>query len=172
MQLDRQQPSGDFAARALETSENARARSLLEQLAETQSEIRRGVDPGLLAREDQLRQQLSAKGAYQVKILNSPRNADEVAEVDIEIRKLNTEYDFVQAQIRSQSPGYSRIIQPLTVTVKEIQASLKEDPGSMLLEYMLGDDRSYVWLVTPTSILARELPGRQRLEQEHLQARG
>lgn len=164
MQLDRQQPSGNFAARAIETSENARARSLLEQLAETQSEIRRGVDPALLAREEQLRQQLSAKGAYQVKILNSARNADEAAEVDLEIRKLNTEYDFTQAQIRSQSPGYSRIIQPLTVTVKEIQASLKEDPGSMLLEYMLGDDRSYVWLVTSTSILARELPGRQRLE--------
>lgn len=164
MQLDREQPGGGFAELALAASEQARARSLLEQLAETQSEIRRGVDPLLLAREQQLRQQLSAKAAYEVRSLNGPEQADLLPEVEREIRNLNSEYDFVQAQIRAQSPAYARITQPVTVTLKEIQESLKDDQSTVLVEYMLGDDRSYVWLVTPTKLFSYQLPGRQTLE--------
>jgi hypothetical protein len=46
---------------ALQTSERARARSLLDMLAETQADIRQGVDSALLERERLVRQQLSTK---------------------------------------------------------------------------------------------------------------
>jgi tetratricopeptide (TPR) repeat protein len=164
MQLDRQQPQRGFAALALEASERARARSLLELLAETQSEIRRGVDPALVGRERQLRQQLSAKAAYQLKTLNTTRPNAETADIELEIRNLVAEYDFVQAQIRAQSPAYARLIQPSTVGLTQIQATLKGDKNTLLVEYMLGDERSYVWLVTPTTLIARELAGRSTLE--------
>ena len=164
MQLDRQRPNSGFAGLALETSERAKARSLLEMLTETQTDIRRGVDSALLAKEYQLRQQLSAKAAYQIKTLNSPQSQSEVNEVELEIRNLNREYDFVEAQIKAESPFYAQLIQPSSLTLKQLQASLRDDSGTVLLEYMLGDERSYVWLVTATGLVARELPGRQKLE--------
>jgi len=164
MQLDRQQPERGFAALALEASERARARSLLELLAETQSEIRRGVDLALVGRERQLRQQLSAKAAYQLRTLNTTRPNTETADIELEIRNLVAEYDFVQAQIKAQSPAYARLIQPATVSVTQIQTTLREDKNTLLVEYMLGDERSYVWLITPTTLIARELPGRRALE--------
>lgn len=165
MQLHRQQPERGFAALALESSERARARSLLEMLSETKSEIRRGVDPALLTREQQLRQQLSAKAAYQIEVLNSANPAaGEVSRIEYEIRQLDGDYDFVQAQIRGHSIAYARLTQPSPLTLARIQAALKEDAGTVLLEYMLGDERSYVWLVTPDALLAEELPGRQTLE--------
>ena len=52
-----------LAAAALEASERARARSLLETLGEARANIRQGVDPALLERERHLPQQLSAKAA-------------------------------------------------------------------------------------------------------------
>lgn len=164
MRLHERRPDAGFAARALQGSERARARTLLEMLVEAKSEIQRDVDPVLLARERQLRQQLSAKAAYQIQVLNSARPAAEVAEVELELRQLNGEYDLVQAQIRAHSPAYASLTKPSPLTPERIQATLGEDEGTVLLEYMLGDERSYVWAVAPGSLTARELPGRHELE--------
>ena len=164
MQLDRRLPGGDFRKRAFEASERARARSLLELLGETNAEIRRGVAPELLARELTLRQQLSAKAAYQIKAVDAHLSESKIAELELEIRTLNSEYDFVQAQIKAISPGYANLMQPSAHSLNDVQAILKEDPGTVLLEYMLGDERSYVWKVTPTGLVSEELPGRRTLE--------
>lgn len=164
MQMHRQTPDRGFAARALQTSERARARTLLEMLNETHSEISRDVDPTLLAREQQLRHRLGAKAAYQIEALNAGRPESEIAELESEIRRVNSEYDFVQAQIKDQSPAYAQLTRPSILTLPEIQAALKEDEGTVLLEYLIGDERSYLWLVTPDKLITRELPGRQSLE--------
>lgn len=164
MRLHERRPDAGFAALALQVSERARARTLLEMLVEAKSEIQRGVDPALLARERQLRQQLSAKATYQIQVLNSARPSPAVAEVELELRRLNADYDLVQAQIRANSPAYASLTEPSPLSPERIQAALKEDDGTVLLEYMLGDERSYVWAVTPGALVARELPGRRELE--------
>jgi CHAT domain-containing protein/tetratricopeptide (TPR) repeat protein len=164
MQLHKQQPDDGFAARALQASERARARSLLELLTETKGGLRSATDPSLVRQERTLRQQLSAKAAYLTKVLNESHTETEVAEIEREIRRLTGEYDFVEAQIKVQSPAYARLTQPPILTVSEIQATLNEDEGTVLLEYMLGDERSYLWLVTPDKLIAQELPGRASLE--------
>lgn len=164
MQLHQQMPDRGFAALALQASERARVRTLLELLAETRSEIRRGVNPALLAQEQHLREQLSAKAAYQIRALNAGRPEAEVAQLELELRRLNSEYDFVQAQIKAQSPAYAHLTRPPILTLPEIQAALKEDEGTVLLEYLIGDERSYAWLVSSDSLIARQLPGRRELE--------
>jgi len=55
MRLDKQRRSVGFAAAALQASEKARARSLLELLAEARAEIRRDIDPALIERERNIR---------------------------------------------------------------------------------------------------------------------
>jgi CHAT domain-containing protein len=164
LQLHQQTPDGGFAARALEASERARARSLLELLNETKSQIRRGVSLELVTRERQLRQQLSAKAAYQIQALNAARPEAEISELELELRHLNSEYDFVQAQIKAQSPADAQLNRPSTASLAEIQAALKVDEGTVLLEYLLGDERSYLWLVSADGLIVRELPGRRVLE--------
>ncbi|MET0621844.1 MAG: CHAT domain-containing protein [Pyrinomonadaceae bacterium] len=164
MQMHRLTPDRGFATSALQTSERARARTLLEMLNETQSEIGRDVDPALLAQEQRLRHQMGAKAAYQIQALNAGRPEPEIAELESEIRRLNSEYDFVRAQIKARSPAYAQLTRPSILTLPEIQAALKEDEGTVLLEYLIGDERSYLWLVTADQLITRELPGRPALE--------
>ncbi|HZI55134.1 MAG TPA: CHAT domain-containing protein [Verrucomicrobiae bacterium] len=45
-----------------------------------------------------------------------------------------------------------------TVTLKQVQAQLGND-GTILLEYALGDEKSYLWVVDKEKIVAHELPG-------------
>lgn len=51
------------------------------------------------------------------------------------------------------------------MTLREIQRQVVE-PGSLLLEYYLGRERSFLWAVTPGTIESFELPPREVLETE------
>ena len=61
MRLHADRPAEGFGAAALSASERARARSLLELLSESGTEILQGVDAGLLDQERELELRLSAK---------------------------------------------------------------------------------------------------------------
>ena len=67
-------------------------------------------------------------------------------------------------KIRATSPAYAALTQPQPLTAKEVQTQLL-DPGTLLLEYSLGEERSYVFAVTPDSLNAFELPKRELLEK-------
>jgi CHAT domain-containing protein/Tfp pilus assembly protein PilF len=163
MQMHKQNPAAAFDAVALAVSERARARSLLELLKESRADIRQGIDSSLLERERSLQQRLNARAAAQVRLLNrkhTPEQADSAAK---EIAAITTEYEEVQAQIRARSPRYAALTQPQPLGLTEIQQqALDED--TLLLEYALGEKRSYLWLVSQRSIDSYELPPRAEIE--------
>jgi CHAT domain-containing protein/Tfp pilus assembly protein PilF len=163
MQMQKQNPAAAVDAVALAVSERARARSLLELLKESRADIRQGVDSSLLERERSLQQRLNARAAAQVSLLNrkhTPEQADAAAK---EIAALTDEYEEIQAQIRARSPRYAALTQPQPLSLTEIQQqALDED--TLLLEYALGEKRSYLWLVSQRSIDSYELPPRAELE--------
>src|SRR4026209_1892443 len=86
----------------------------------------------------------------------------ELATLQREISALENEYQQVQAAIRKSSPQYSALTQPQPLDLKGIQQQL--DPNTMLLEYSLGAERSYVWVVTPDSLKTYALPKREEVE--------
>jgi CHAT domain-containing protein len=163
MQMHKQNQAAAFDAVALEVSERARARSLLELLKESRADIRQGVEISLLERERSLQQRLNAKAAAQVSLLNrkhTPEQADAAAK---EIAAITAEYEEIQARIRTRSPRYAALTQPQPLGLAEIQQhALDED--TLLLEYALGEKRSYLWLVSQRSIDSYELLPRAEVE--------
>src|SRR6266540_3065869 len=163
MQMRKQNPDAAFDAAAIAVSERARARSLLELLTEARADIRQGVDGSLLERERSLQQRLNARAAAQARLLNrkhTPEQADAAAK---EIAAITAEYEEAQAQIRARSPRYAALTQPQPLSLTEIQQqALDED--TLLLEYALGEKRSYLWLVSQRSIDSYELPPRAEVE--------
>jgi CHAT domain-containing protein len=163
MGLHQRQPGEGIDAAALQAGERARARSLLELLAEANVDIRQGVDPQLLARERALRQQLSAKAAAQTALLNGKHTEAQAAAAAKEIAATTAQLQEVEAQIRANSPSYAALTQPQPLSLAEVQQQvLNED--TLLLEYALGRERSYLWAVTPTSIASHQLPPRAEIE--------
>ncbi len=163
MRLHRQQPTAGYDGKALQASERGRARSLLEMLAEANADIRQGVDATLLARERTLQQQLNARAQQQAQLPNGPRTQAQASAIAKEIDALTTEFQQVEAQIRQTSPRYAALTQPQPLSLSELQAQVL-DADTLLLEYSLGAERSYLWAVTPTSIASYELPKRAEIE--------
>jgi CHAT domain-containing protein/Tfp pilus assembly protein PilF len=159
MRLHTRQPDGGFAAAALVANEQGRARSLLELLGESHDEIRRGVDPALLARERELQSQISAKAELQTRLLSRKQTDGETAVLEKELRELAVELEQSQSRIRAASPQYAALMHPAPLDLREIQTKVLDD-DTVLLEFALGDERSYLWAVTPASIDVFELPSR------------
>ncbi|MDX6383339.1 MAG: hypothetical protein QOK48_912 [Blastocatellia bacterium] len=162
MRMHHANPSDGNDATALRISEQAHARSLSEMLSESSANIRQGVDAALLERERLLSQQLNAKAQRLIQALG--QNAkDRVALLNKEISELEDQDQQAQAAIRKSSPAYAALTQPQPLGLKEIQTQL--DQGTILLEYSLGEERSYVWAVTQNSLKTYELPKREQIEK-------
>jgi len=149
-------------AEALQASERGRARSLLEHLSEARIDIRQGVDAALIEKERDLRRVLNAKAQREMALKARKGSSEELATLQREISVLEDEYQQVQAAIRKSSPQYSALTQPQPLDLKGIQRQL--DPNTVLLEYSLGEQRSYAWAVTPDSLKTYELPKREAIE--------
>jgi CHAT domain-containing protein/Tfp pilus assembly protein PilF len=159
MRLHAQQPDGGFAAAALVASERGRARSLLEMLGEARAEVRRGVDPALLARERELQSGISAKAELQTRLLSRKQPAAESAALEEELNALAMELEQAQSRIRAASPQYAALMHPAPLDLSEIQTKVV-DGDTVLIEYALGSDRSFLWAVTRDSVKVFELPSR------------
>jgi CHAT domain-containing protein len=162
MQLFKQTGDEMHRAAALAASERARARNLLDLLQDANANVRPGVDLALAKRERELQAQLTAtsESLFRQRSLNHNEDA---AAVEQRLNELTREYDRLQAQIRTGRPGYADLKQPQPLALPEIQKLL--DPDSLLLEYSLGEQRSYVWAVTDRSVTSYELPGRAVIEK-------
>lgn len=156
-------PTKGYDAAALEVSERARARSLLETLSESGIDIRQGVDPALLGRERELAQLLNSKAARLVSLLGQRNSQAQAAALKKEVDALEAEHQQVLGDIRRRSPHYAAITQPQPLRLREIQQLLDSD--TLLLEYSLGSERSYLWAVTQNSLRSFQLPGRAHVEQ-------
>jgi CHAT domain-containing protein/tetratricopeptide (TPR) repeat protein len=161
MHLHHLHPKQGYDVQAFETSERARARSLLDLLSEAKAGLRQGVDPALLERERVLTAQLHAKTERQIQLL--AKQDTQAAAVEQEIRTLTTRYQEAEAKILTASPRYAAFAQPQPLTLAEFQRNYL-DSGTLLLEYAPGDARSFVWAVTRSSFHAFELPKRSVLE--------
>jgi CHAT domain-containing protein/tetratricopeptide (TPR) repeat protein len=158
----RAEPKKGFDALALQVSENARARSLLESLGESQTDIRARAAPELLTRERILRQSVNAKESQRQEAVRQ-KNAARAAEYEKEISEMIRQYRETQAEIRRQSPQFAVLIQPEALSLTEIQTNVLDD-DTVLLEYFLGEDKSYLFFATRRSLEVFDLPAKSEIE--------
>jgi len=159
MRQHQAEPSKGFDAIAVEVSERQRARSLLDLLTEARADVSQGVDAALLERERTLGKQLSDK-AQQLAQAAKPEQAVTLKQ---EISQLENDLERAQVAIRKANPRYAALTQPQPLKLKEIQAQL--DADTLLLEYSLGEDHSYLWAITKDSLTSYELPKGELIEK-------
>jgi CHAT domain-containing protein len=149
---------------AFAIAERARARSLLESLGEVGTEIRHGVDPVLLERERLLQRELNDKAYRQTQVLAAPHTSAQALQVKNDLDALLVRYQQLQNEIRIASPHYAALTQPQPLSLAEIQREVLDDQ-TLLLEYVLGEESSHLFAITPESIRSFELPGRNEIEK-------
>jgi CHAT domain-containing protein/tetratricopeptide (TPR) repeat protein len=153
----------ELVAKAFAISERARARRALDVLVESQLDLSAGAPPGLVAREAALRRNLHAIAAKEAQLLQASTPLERRQALERQLRALTGEHDGVLALLKEASPAYTALLLPITLGLDQVQRELLE-PETALVEYFLGEEHSYVWLVTSSSVVARELPRRSTID--------
>ena len=155
------------AARAFQISESERARSLAEFLRSTETNLLASLDPELANQEKSLRHVIRAKEDNRVSLVGQKtmEKADlekidaELAQLELELAQLEAQYKSVSATISQRYPKYDQITRPRSWDLSRIQNEVINDDDTVLLEYILGADKSYVWAITRDSFSAHEITG-------------
>jgi CHAT domain-containing protein/tetratricopeptide (TPR) repeat protein len=164
MQLHKMHPREGLAAAAFEASERARARSLLDSLTEAGVDLRQGVDPDLLRREQVLKRAFADWAERRRRSSGGPGPDADAAASAGEYRDLEQRYDQVQAEIRSKSPRYAALARPQPLGLTDVQRQVL-DAETLLLEYALGEERSYLWAISSRDQASYELAPRAEIER-------
>jgi CHAT domain-containing protein len=164
MQRHQTNPGQGLNVRAFEVSDLARARSLVEMLSATQANLISASDP-LAEREMSLRQSLRIKEDARVALLSTAYRKEDLEALNRELATLASEYKRLTEDIGARYPAYEQLTRPNPLTLAEIQERVLNDDQTLLLEYSVGQNRSYLWAVTRTQISSYELPGRAEIEK-------
>jgi len=131
-------------------------------LAEAHVDIRKGIDAALLERERSLTADISAKYNRRIRLRGDKHTDEQIAAINQEIEKLLAEHRDVKEEIQASSPGYAALTQPQPLGAQAAQQLL--DDETLLLAYSLGEERSYMFVVTRNSLAAYTLPKRKVIE--------
>ena len=157
MRKHSENPAKQFDVRAFELSESARGRSLADLLRGTQTNLAPGVEPQLAQREKSLRQSLRVKENYRINLLGRQYKQEDLDALNSELARLNAEFKQVTEAITARNPSYAEINRPKSWDLRQIQDQVVKDDETVLLEFSLGPERSYVWVVTRNTFTSREL---------------
>lgn len=162
MEQHRREPGAGYDALALAASEQARARQLLEMLAEDPERLREGAGHELFARQRALQEEINTADAdLRRRRAHEPERA--LQEAERALRRRLIDYHDLAQQIREQSPWHASLHQPRPLALSEIQRLL--DDETVFLEYHLGEEHSYLWRVDRKGLESYVLPPRADLEK-------
>ncbi len=131
---------------AFQVLERGRARSFLDLLAER--ELRWTADlPPDLARERKEANADYDRTLAALGRLNVARNGAEIERLSIRLREIRVRQEAIAARVRQASPRIAALQDPQPLDLAGAQAAL--DPGTVLLAWSVGRERSHLFVVRP-----------------------
>ncbi|HZM70969.1 MAG TPA: CHAT domain-containing tetratricopeptide repeat protein [Candidatus Cryosericum sp.] len=155
-------PRAGFEARALEVSERARARSLLELMLGGASGGAGGPEGALLDQTRDLQRRLGAK-ARALDVAQRAKNDALVASMRHEIDELSDQFALLDTRMRRGRSTGSIAATPEPLTLSAIRAQVL-DEQTTLVEYLLSESASYAFVVSRDAIASQRLAPRKTIE--------
>jgi CHAT domain-containing protein/tetratricopeptide (TPR) repeat protein len=166
MRQHKAQPDKGFDVRAFEASESSRGRALAEMLRATGGNFAPGVDAAVMEREKSLRNSLRVREDYKVTLLAGEYKTEQLVALDAEIAQLEKEHNEVVETIQTSYPAFKQIAHPQGLNLRQIQEQVILDDNTVMLEFSLGENESYVWAVSRNSLKSYVLPPAGRIKEQ------
>ena len=178
VRLDGLQPGRGYRARAFQASEMARARSLMDLLAEGRSGVTRGISADLRHREAEVAARIAQVQSELTDELGKESQRPEVVRVFRgRLAEAEDDRQALEERIRNEHPLYAEVRYPSPLNLRKIQDRL--DAGTALVEYSLSEeDGSYLFLVTRDQLEvhplreARKIPDQVRRVRQGVERPG
>jgi CHAT domain-containing protein len=141
-ELHQQQPAKEFDRMAFTYIEKSKARGLLDLLAESEVDIRQGIDPELLKQEQALEEEYAQANTHLQHILSGPETSIDqqlVSALRKDLESIDDQLEDMKFKITRENPRYAEIKYPEPVTITQIQDHLLKE-HTLLIEYKVTGD--------------------------------
>lgn len=163
MKMHRQAPDENYAIRALQAAEKSRARSMLENLRLSEANFSKDADPETIRREKEIRNLHNLKADKLTDALSRNTDQSEIQKLRDEIRQMENELEEIKTFLKQNSPIYSAIKNPEPFNAADFQDRVL-DKDTLFLEFSLGKNESFLWLIGKDFTESYVLPPRARIE--------
>ena len=152
---------------AFEIAERGRARAFVEMLATIRGGLPDEMTPEQAQNESDLQARISS---IQKELWKEGVSAREEQEQKAKLASAEDDLEAFHASVRRSNPRYASIRYPEPINAGQVQSELL-DNKSVLLEFMLGEKRSLVWVVSRDKLTCAVLPPRMEIEKRVLEFR-
>lgn len=159
MRLDAERPGHGYAVRAFEAAESGRARGQLDTLAAARGSAAIEADRG---GDDRLLERIAEAATARHRLLAAHANAAILEAAERRLRELMIEREERARRAFAGARDTWTQAQPLGLDGIR-RAVLDED--TLLLAYLLGEERSFLWLVGREAFRSYTLPSRAKIER-------
>jgi CHAT domain-containing protein/Tfp pilus assembly protein PilF len=136
--------------------ERVKARIMLDMLAEKAFSSKNIEENGLLQKERDLRNKIDALSRGINIFLEDQTQKSNITEEKVtELKRLKAEHHSIIKRIEKLNPELVSLLTITPMKAKEIQALLNQDTA--ILEYFLGPNRSYIFVITRHRVLCEAL---------------
>lgn len=153
----RADPAAGYDRQAFAVSEGARSRMLLDILGEGT-----GLDTTARRHLRDAARRLAGRAELQMALLAGEHDEAEAEAADRDVYDALAELERRRAELRRDSPGYAELTRHETLDVAGAQKLL--DDETLLLEFVLGERRSFAWALSADAFTSFELPPRREIE--------
>lgn len=146
---------------ALSYSERSRARALVDLINEA---TQLGSDTARQDQRDALHKEM-ADIRYRLSLVkpDSEQRRKDIASTRRELAEIENRLNLLEIERRDADPAYANLVGSAILDAAGIQAMLDSD--SALLQYALGSEQGFVFLVSRDAVQAWPLPGMEQIEQ-------
>lgn len=156
-------PGSGSAEKALIAAERTKARVLLENMSFSEADAIKGADPESIQQENAIRRLLNSKADKLTNMLADKGDTADVQKLSEEITELRNQLGETTARLKNSSLIYSSIRDPDPFDAKRFQREVLDD-DSVFLEFSLGSENSYLWLIGKYEIAHYVLLRRDQIE--------
>jgi CHAT domain-containing protein/Tfp pilus assembly protein PilF len=165
MRLHQREPSKGHDLAALPASERTRARSLLELLAEARVDVEQGIAPELKQHERATHSRISWLQSRLIEAYSQAKpDKNKILPLEDELKRVDAEREQLTMEIRQKHPRYANLQYPSPLGLKDIQSLL--DDRTLLLEYALGKESSFLFAVTSSNFVVTRLPSASSISEQ------
>jgi len=144
---------------ALAVAESYHGRAFLDSLAESRADLHKTLPREFLMREDAM---LSHISEIQKHLWEENVSPEREQQLKHDLSAAESSFEEFQLEVRRADPRYASVKHPRPMSVAEIQSDLL-DRQTGLIEYVVGSEKSYAWLVLKDKLYYATLPGEREL---------
>lgn len=169
MQMNEREPKQGYDREAFAINEHSRSRTLLDLIQEKQTNFGSKANPNLLARKQEIHQRLIENLDAEREMRLTEKDSEKLKSQRLKIQDLLFSLRETEDEIRRQGINEGETFAAPIVPLTEIQKFL--DGETVILEYSLGAEHSFLWLVTREKVSAFVLPKRETIEKLAMEVR-